>query len=89
MMSPEMQPNEKMKAKNQRQLVRIIDEISLYCSDGSQNATEPIVQFQVSLETYNALSRMAMAQGISVEELVANVVSELADADTGACKRKK
>jgi len=45
----------------------------------SQNATNQSLQLEITVETYKTLSRLAVAQGVSVEALVAQAVAALAE----------
>ena len=45
----------------------------------SQNATKQSLQLEITVETYKTLSRLAVAQGVSVEALVAQAVAALTE----------
>lgn len=45
----------------------------------SQIATKQSLQLEITVETYKTLSRLAVAQGVSVEALVAQAVAALSE----------
>lgn len=61
----------KMKRKGENKLDDVVSK--------SQNATNQSLQLEITVETYKTLSRLAVAQGVSVEALVAQAVAALAE----------
>lgn len=79
MMSPVKQSNEKAQSVTCLETIKKSDVVFIDSAEKSQKDTERLIQLEISVETYKTLARIAMKEGIGVEELVARAVTSLAE----------